>query len=248
MAAPRQTQPAAQPTAEPGLFAATLTRALQAVIFLLMTLCFSILLEWLGMATGFWQAPGSQHSERMLEEELRVLNDDFQRSVIVAQPADFARRFADQCYDLTFHKTGLQAGVIWLATPTAGVNDQPFRRRLHAAYQQVHAYIEAAINVIRIFAVRLAVLTLALPAFILLALLGLTDGLVQRDIRRWSGGRESSFVYHWAKKLIYPALITPWILYLAIPDSIHPNLIVLPFAVLFAVSVRVMASTFKKYL
>jgi integrating conjugative element membrane protein (TIGR03747 family) len=78
--------------------------------------------------------------------------------------------------------------------------------------------------------------------------MGLTDGLVQRDIRRWSGGRESSFVYHWAKKVLYPALILPWILYLAIPSSIHPNLIVLPFAILFAVSVRVMASMFKKYL
>jgi integrating conjugative element membrane protein (TIGR03747 family) len=65
---------------------------------------------------------------------------------------------------------------------------------------------------------------------ILLALLDLTDSLVPFDIRRWSGGRDSAFVYHWTKKLIYPALITPWILYLTIPDSIHPNLIVLPFA------------------
>lgn len=119
--------------------AATLSHLLQALLFLLITLLFSILLEWLGMATGFWQAPGSQHSERMLEQELRVLNDEFQRSVIVAQPADFARRFADQFYDLTFRQTGLQAAVIWLATPTAGVNDQPFRRRLHAVYQQVEA-------------------------------------------------------------------------------------------------------------
>lgn len=99
-----------------------------------------------------------------------------------------------------------------------------------------------------VFAVRLAVLIMALPAFVLLGLMGLTDGLVQRDIRRWSGGRESSFVYHWAKKLLYPALILPWILYLAIPSSLHPNLVVLPFAILFALSVRVMASMFKKYL
>ncbi len=109
-------------------------------------------------------------------------------------------------------------------------------------------YILAAMVVTQIFAVRLAVLTLAIPAFVLLAMLGLIDGLVQRDIRRWSGGRESSFVYHWAKKVLYPSLILPWIIYLAMPVSVHPNLIVLPFAVLFAVSVTVMASTFKKYI
>lgn len=121
-------------------------------------------------------------------------------------------------------------------------------RRLRHYYQLAEDYILAAMLVTQVFAVRLAVLVLALPAFVLLGLMGLTDGLVRRDIRRWSGGRESSFVYHWAKKLLYPALILPWILYLAIPSSIHPNLIVLPFAILFAVSVRVMASTFKKYL
>jgi integrating conjugative element membrane protein (TIGR03747 family) len=71
---------------------------------------------------------------------------------------------------------------------------------------------------------------------------------VQRDIRRWSGGRESAFVYHWAKKFILPSLTLPWMVYLAMPFSIHPNLIVLPFAVLLAVVVRVMTATFKKYL
>ena len=102
--------------------------------------------------------------------------------------------------------------------------------------------------VTKIFAVRLAVLLLAFPAFILLALVGLVDGLVQRDIRRWCGGRESSFVYHWAKKNLYPFLILPWIIYLAMPESIHPNLIVLPFAVCFSISVTIMAATFKKYI
>jgi hypothetical protein len=43
-------------------------------------------------------------------------------------------------------------------------------------------------------------------------------------------------------------LILPWIVYLAIPVNVHPNLVVLPFAVLFAVSLMVMSSTFKKYL
>lgn len=248
MAAPAVQRSSAQQAAEQGILARLVTQLLQALIFLIMTLGFSIATEWIGMATGFWEEAGTQHSQTMLEQELSVLNTDFRRSVIVEQPAQFARRFADNFYDLIFRKTGIESLIIALAKPTPGVNDGSFRQRLRHYYQLAEDYILAAMLITQVFAVRLAVLILALPAFVLLGLMGLTDGLVQRDIRRWSGGRESSFVYHWAKKLLYPALILPWILYLAIPSSIHPNLIVLPFAILFAVSVRVMASTFKKYL
>ena len=36
--------------------------------------------------------------------------------------------------------------------------------------------------------------------FVLLTWVGLVDGLVQCDLRRWGGGRESSYVYHYAKR------------------------------------------------
>jgi integrating conjugative element membrane protein (TIGR03747 family) len=238
----------AQQSAEHGIIATFFIKLLQAIVFLLLTLFFSILIEWAGMAFDYWEPRGVKHSETMLDKELGYLNQDFKRSVIVEKPAEFARHFADSFYDWTFKKTGVQAAIIWLATPVPGVDDKPFRKRLHRIFKALQEYVLAAITVTQIFAVRLAILILAFPAFILLALVGLIDGLVQRDIRRWSGGRETSFVYHWAKKILYPSLILPWIIYLAMPESVHPNYVVLPFAVLFALSVTVMASTFKKYL
>ena len=39
-----------------------------------------------------------------------------------------------------------------------------------------------------------------------------------------------------------------WVVYLALPFSLHPTFIVLPFATVFALTVAVTASTFKKYL
>jgi hypothetical protein len=39
-----------------------------------------------------------------------------------------------------------------------------------------------------------------------------------------------------------------WVIYLALPFSLHPSFVVLPFATLFALSVAVTVSTFKKYL
>lgn len=74
------------------------------------------------------------------------------------------------------------------------------------------------------------------------------DGLVQRDLRRWSGGRESSFVYHHAKKVISPAVILAWVVYLGMPTSMHPNYVILPFAALFALAMAIAAGSFKKYL
>ena len=61
-------------------------------------------------------------------------------------------------------------------------------------------------------------------------------------------GRQSSFVCHYAKKAAIPLIIMVWVLYLALPFSLHPSWIILPFALAFAFAVAITASTFKKYL
>jgi len=43
-------------------------------------------------------------------------------------------------------------------------------------------------------------------------------------------------------------LVLSRVIYLALPTSLHPSLVVLPFATLFALSAAVTASRFKKYL
>jgi integrating conjugative element membrane protein (TIGR03747 family) len=83
--------------------------------------------------------------------------------------------------------------------------------------------------------------------FVVLGLVGLVEGMTERDIRRFSGGRERGQVYHLAKRGIAPALTLPWVIYLAWPTTIHPNLVILPFAFVFALALYVAASSFKKY-
>ncbi len=121
-------------------------------------------------------------------------------------------------------------------------------RGLRPTYAPVAGRLGAAMTITRALAVRLAALTPAVPVFGLFALVAVVDGLVQRDLRRWGGGRESSFVYHHAKKAILPALVLAWVVYLAMPGSVHPNAVILPFAVLFALAVGITSSRFKKYL
>ena len=95
---------------------------------------------------------------------------------------------------------------------------------------------------------RLAVAVFALPAFVLACLIGVVDGLVRRDLRRWQGGRESSFVYHHAKRWAGWALTGGFGLYLSWPfGGFNPAYMVLVFTVLVAATLSTTVASFKKY-
>ncbi len=98
------------------------------------------------------------------------------------------------------------------------------------------------------FLVRLLVLVLTLPLICTAAFVGLIDGLVRRDVRRFGAGRESGFIYHRAKASLMPLAVLPWVTYLALPISVHPLLILLPSAALLGLAVSLTAGSFKKYL
>ncbi len=95
---------------------------------------------------------------------------------------------------------------------------------------------------------RLSVALFALPAFALACIVGTVDGLVRRDLRRWRGGRESSFVYHHAKRYTAWALTGGFGLYLTWPfGGFNPAYMVLVFTVLVAATLSTTVAAFKKY-
>ena len=183
----------------------------------------------------------------MLTQEISYLDNDFRRSVVTSDPARLAKRFADNTYHYLFEVTRFVEFIRW-ASPPPTANERGVRPTLHKIYHPIAEFVIAMMQVTQVFSVRLAILTLAMPVFLLFSLVALVDGLVQRDLRRWGGGRESSFVYHYAKKAALPLVVLTWVTYLALPFSLHPTFVVLPFAIMFALTVAVTASTFKKYL
>jgi len=183
--------------------------------------------------TWWWPELGVRHSERMLAQELRYLNDDFKESLFHARPLQLVRRAAALIQRGT-QAVGFERLIAWLPS--------------NPLTAELQTYLEAMVNVMQTFVVRLTMLVLATPVFVLFGLVGLAEGLMRRDLRRWGGGRESSFVYHHSKKLLAPSILSAWALYLAAPFTVHPNLVLVPFAVLFAVGVAVTTGTFKKYL
>lgn len=98
------------------------------------------------------------------------------------------------------------------------------------------------------FVARLTILVLATPLFLMASLTGFIDGLMRRDLRKFGAGRESSFVYHRAKRAVIPLLLVPWIIYLSLPFSLNPMTVFLPCAVMLGIAMAITATTFKKYL
>ncbi|OOZ45272.1 TIGR03747 family integrating conjugative element membrane protein [Solemya velum gill symbiont] len=229
-----------------GLFTRGLATISQAILWLLFSLLFSIIVEWVGMVI-WWPEQGLDHSRTMLAKEISYLDTDFRRSIVTSDPARFAKEVADGTYHYLFEVTRVVAFIHWVSPPSRQ-KEQGMRPTLHKIYWPLVEFVIAAMQVTQVFSVRLAILSLATPVFLLFSLVALVDGLVQRDLRRWGGGRESSFVYHYAKKAVLPLVVITWVTYLALPFSLHPTFIVIPFAALFAFAVAVTASTFKKYL
>ena len=229
-----------------GLFSRALATISQAILWLLFSLLFSIIVEWVGMVL-WWPEQGLDHSRTMLAKEISYLDNDFRRSVVTSDPARFAKDVADGTYHYMFEVTRFVTFIHWISPPPRQ-EEQGVRPTLHKIYRPLAEFVIAAMQVTQVFSVRLAILILATPVFLLFSLVALVDGLVKRDLRRWGGGRESSFVYHYAKKAALPLVVLTWVTYLALPFSLHPTFVVLPFAVLFALTITVTASTFKKYL
>lgn len=229
----------------PGWLARCMRSAARIVAVLLLSLVSAIVLQWIGLS-AWWPEQGAQHSARMLDEELRYLNRDFRSSLFLARPPELAERAA-----AAVRRAG-RAGHVervgaWIEDAIYSLAGEDmevvgsFRRALNS-------YLTTAGNTTQTFAARLVVLAFGTPAFALFGVVGLVEGLVRRDLRRWGGGRETSFLYHHGKKLLGPSILSCWVLYLILPVSVHPTLVLLPFAALFAFNVAVVTGTFKKYL
>jgi integrating conjugative element membrane protein (TIGR03747 family) len=235
------------PRYEPSLLAKLVLLPFHLFGVLCGALLLSITVECIGVAF-FWADEGERHARDMLEYELGQLSEDFRQSLLVRAPGETARGLVERAHDGLFIQSGF---ADWLHEHSARANrPAPVRFRDHLGQAAAHAqtYLVAAATTVLVFLTRLLVLTLSLPLFLLAALVGLTDGLVRRDVRRFGAGRESGFVYHRARASLAPLTLLPWGIYLALPVSVPPLLILLPGAVALGAASCVTAAAFKKYI
>lgn len=203
--------------------------AFDVIGWIFMALVLSVLIEWIGIFFGLWQQSGSLHSEYVLQKELSWLNKDF--STVLGSPAETSLRFSRYMYEMLF---------VWfdidLVQSLLNVEE----------VSRVTAYIKAGITVIQLFFARLIILVFSLPVLLVFGIVAIIDGAAARDVRRFGLDLERAWIWSNAKSSIKPLVVTPFIIYLGSPWSIHPNWIILPFVLTLSAALWLVSSKFKK--
>lgn len=199
------------------------------VISFVLALLFSVIIEWLGMFFGWWSLPGSEHAKLILVTEYDWLHSEYKTSIV--QPINIA--------DLL---------MSWFDTEVVRSDLFTSISLSIGASSSAMEYLYAMVFVVQTILLRLTVILMSFPALVLFACFALIDGFSERDIRAWSVGGETSFVYHHAKSYIAPLMIFPVVLYLSIPASIHPFFFMLLFVLPPTLMTWILAKYFKKNL
>ncbi len=217
------------------------------VFMVIGSLFLSIIIEWICMSL-IWKDEGANHSYHMLEKEIGYLNKDFKKTVFKISPFEFARLTTSNTNHYLFERTGFKNLISELKAQNLLVNRPRLSVLVLDAYAFLAEYIQAAMNIAELIAVRVSIALLSLPAFILIAVVAIVDGMVERDLRRFGGGIERALIYHYVKPHAKPIIVISWLAYLSMPISLHPNFIFVPAAVLFGLVVFTTVSSFKKFL
>ncbi|HCU0294200.1 TPA: DUF4400 domain-containing protein [Citrobacter sedlakii] len=98
------------------------------------------------------------------------------------------------------------------------------------------------------FMQRLIWLAAMLPLLCLCVLIGLTEGLVRRDLRRFGSGLESVFLHRYIIRTGSSVSTTLWVCYLTQPLFVSAMLFLLPAALWFGITVWMAAGSFKRWL
>ncbi|SEB46884.1 TIGR03747 family integrating conjugative element membrane protein [Pseudomonas marginalis] len=233
-----------QSVQRPGLIISAISLVLRIIGLLIASLLFSILIEFAGLLL-FWGDQGWRHSQAMLNSELGWLSEHFKASLILQQPGQTIVQVLDFLNQRLLVETGFADFARQARVSSQGNGFWSWTNQL---YVSIEDFVLAAVYVTLTFVVRLTILVLAIPLFLLAIFTGFVDGLIRRDLRKFGAGRESSFVYHRAKRAVLPLLIVPWVIYLSLPFSLNPMAVFFPCAVMLGIITAITATTFKKYL
>jgi len=184
----------------------------------LLAVGFSVLVECLGIALDWWPA---NHALTLLVTERAYIEAIDQFPLTALTPLALSESAAHE------------VDGVW----------QSF-----VGSSSVNRYVAAGINTVKLVLLRLSICLFVLPGFVLVALVAFYDGLVARDIRKYTGGHESSYVFHKAKRWIVPSLLLTISVYLMLPFSLRPVLVFAPSMLFTGLMIYVATSRFKKFL
>jgi integrating conjugative element membrane protein (TIGR03747 family) len=177
-----------------------------------------------------------------MKTELGWFSKDFTQSLLSSEPVEHMMIILNTVNQWLFIETGFNR---FINQTQDAVKEKTLKVQI---YFWCKEYVFAAIYMISTFTLRLVIFLLSMPLFLLAITIGVVDGLVRRDLRKYGCGYESGFIYHQSKVMIIKPLIASGMLYLALPFSIHPLVILLPSAVFQGISISITVGSFKKYI
>ncbi len=216
-------------TQQQGLLTRIIKFIIRLPITVLITLLFSILVEWFVMH-NYYPDLGAEHARQILQQDTRYLNQHFKDSLMGSKPLILAGETLRWVDVHIFKPFGIDA----------------YKSKAKQERGWAWTYLMSAYTMVKVVLLRLCVLLLSLPGYVLFAMLGIITGLVERDLRKFGAGYESSDKFDLSFKLLGPALIGCFVLYMSWPDSINPALIIVPFAAMFGYMLHLAASNYKK--
>ncbi len=199
--------------------------------FCLGTWMLAIALEWLGEAF-LWRNTCASHSEQVLQATWQWWRGSVGAPVWLVENLALASDTLRQGLAALVASLNGQSGLFWTETVTT----------------VIRCALLSASNVTLTFLLRLAILWQALPLFALTIVIGLIDGLVRRDLRRFGAGHESGFVYHHARRMIGYSFAATGLMWLAVPFFIEPEFVLAPGSVVIGLTSSLAFSAFKKYI
>lgn len=191
----------------------------------------AIALEWLGDAF-FWRNTCASHSEQVLQATWQWWQSSAGAPVWLVENLAIVSGALQQGLAALIASLNGQNGLFWTETVTT----------------VIRCALLSAGNVTLTFLLRLAILLQALPLFALIIFVGLIDGLVRRDLRRFGAGHESGFVYHHARRMISSNIVVAGLVWLTSPVFLVPEYVLLSGAMVLGLVVSLTTGAFKKYL
>lgn len=117
----------------------------------------------------------------------------------------------------------------------------------HKTNWLLHEHVTVLAYTLMSFMLRLIWLILVLPLFFLFKIIGVVEGLVLRDLRRFGGGYESSYMFYWILRFGYALQYTGVLCHLCLPvNMLHLWLFIM--IIMMYILDLVMIFNIKKYI
>ena len=128
------------------------------------------------------------------------------------------------------------------------LTSQRVKKKDSKIMQAVGHFVFVLVNTLVILFAKFFSVFVSFWVFLFAAILGATDGLLERYIRTNEGGRESTFIFHRVSDTVIKIPVAILFFYLTIPLFFNPEMIVMVMSVLFFLFFYIATANLKKFL